>query len=91
MPDRQDRQEQWAVFWCSLLSPLLYGEIPPEETGRFLHNWRIRSTSFPMERAANRRGPHSGESGSGIGKEGWKDCFANAARTVASRGRPHWR
>ena len=25
-----DRQEQWAVFWCSLLSPLLYGEIPPQ-------------------------------------------------------------
>ncbi len=31
-----DQQEQWAVFWCSLLSPLLYGEIPPEEAGRFL-------------------------------------------------------
>ena len=24
-----DRQEQWAIFWCTLLSPLFYGEIPP--------------------------------------------------------------
>jgi hypothetical protein len=32
-----DRQERWAVFRCSLLSPLLYGEIPPEEAGRFLN------------------------------------------------------
>lgn len=31
-----DSQEQWAVFWCSLLSPLLFGEIPPEEAGAFL-------------------------------------------------------
>lgn len=36
MSDRQDRHQQWAVFWCSLLSPLLYGEVPPQEAGRFL-------------------------------------------------------
>ena len=33
MPDRQERQEQWAVFWCSLLAPLLYGQIPEDEAG----------------------------------------------------------
>lgn len=42
-----DRQEQWAVFWCSLLSPLLYGEIPPEETGRFLRQLASIEQVFP--------------------------------------------
>lgn len=42
-----DRQEQWAVFWCSLLSPLLYGEIPPEETGRFLRQLASTEQVFP--------------------------------------------
>lgn len=42
-----DRQEQWAVFWCSLLSPLLYGEIPPEEAGRFLNQLAATEHVFP--------------------------------------------
>ena len=42
-----DRAEQWAVFWCSLLSPLLYGEIPPEEAGRFLSELASSEQIFP--------------------------------------------
>ena len=42
-----ERQEQWAVFWCSLLSPLLYGEIPPEEAGRFLDQLASADQVFP--------------------------------------------
>jgi putative transposase len=42
-----DRQEQWAIFWCSLLSPLLYGEIPPEEAGRFLNQLASLEHVFP--------------------------------------------
>ena len=42
-----DRQEHWAVFWCSLLSPLLYGEIPPEEAGRFLNQLASLEHVFP--------------------------------------------
>ena len=42
-----DRQEQWAVFWCSLLAPLLYGEIPPEEVGRFLNELASIEHVFP--------------------------------------------
>ena len=30
-----EREERWAVFWCSLLSPLLYGEIPPKRPVAF--------------------------------------------------------
>jgi putative transposase len=42
-----DQQEQWAVFWCSLLSPLLYGEIPPEEAGRFIDQLASCEHVFP--------------------------------------------
>ena len=42
-----DQAEQWAVFWCSLLSPLLYGEIPPEEAGRFLSELASTDQVFP--------------------------------------------
>jgi transposase InsO family protein len=42
-----DQQEQWAVFWCSLLSPLLYGEVPPEEAGRFLSELASTEQVFP--------------------------------------------
>jgi transposase InsO family protein len=42
-----DRQERWAVFWCSLLSPLLYGEILPEEAGRFLDQLASIEQVFP--------------------------------------------
>ena len=42
-----DRQEQWAVFWCTLLSPLLYGEIPPQEAGGFLRQLASTEQVFP--------------------------------------------
>jgi putative transposase len=42
-----DRQEQWAVFWCSLLSPLLYGEIPPQEADRFIRQLASTEMVFP--------------------------------------------
>jgi putative transposase len=30
------KNEQWAVFWCDLLQPIIYEEISPEETNRYL-------------------------------------------------------
>jgi len=29
-------QEKWAIFWCDLLSPLIYDEIEAELTNRYL-------------------------------------------------------
>jgi transposase len=40
-------QEQWPVFWCSLLRPLLYGEIAPEEARGFLLNLASTACVFP--------------------------------------------
>lgn len=47
MTDKHDRQEAWAVFWCKLMSPLLYGEIPPEEAGDFLRQLADTEEFFP--------------------------------------------
>ncbi len=47
MTDKHDRQEEWAVFWCNLMSPLLYGEIPPEEAGDFLRQLADTEEFFP--------------------------------------------
>lgn len=47
MSSRQDRHEQWAVLWCSLLGPFLYGEIPAEEAGPFLRQLAQTECEFP--------------------------------------------
>jgi hypothetical protein len=47
MSSRQDRHEQWAVFWCSLLGPLLSGVIPAEEAGPFLRQLSQTEHNFP--------------------------------------------
>jgi transposase InsO family protein len=47
MSSRQDRHEQWAVVWCSLLGPLLSGVIPAEEAGAFLRELSQTEEDFP--------------------------------------------
>lgn len=47
MSSRHDRHERWAIFWCSLLDPLLYGDIPPEEAGPFLRQLADTECEFP--------------------------------------------
>ena len=42
-----DQKERWAIFWCSLLSPVLYGEIPQAEVGRFIADLISREHLFP--------------------------------------------
>ena len=47
MTNRADRHEQWAIFWCSLLQPLLGGEIPPQEAADFLRELTETDRLFP--------------------------------------------
>ena len=47
MANRVDRHEQWAIFWCSLLQPLLCGEISPEEAADFLRELTETERLFP--------------------------------------------
>ena len=40
-------QEKWAIFWCDLLSPLIYDEIEPELTNKFLKQLAGKQMTFP--------------------------------------------
>ena len=40
-------QEKWAIFWCDLLSPIIYDEIEAELTNRFLKQLARKTIRFP--------------------------------------------
>jgi transposase InsO family protein len=40
-------QEKWAIFWCELLTPIIYDEIAPELTHQFLKKLAKTKTRFP--------------------------------------------
>jgi transposase InsO family protein len=40
-------QEKWAIFWCDLLSPVIYDEIEAELTNRFLKQLASKTIRFP--------------------------------------------
>jgi len=39
--------EQWAVFWCDLLQPIIYSEISQKETHRYLKTLAHEKVVFP--------------------------------------------
>ena len=41
------KDEEWAIFWCTLLHPVLFGEIPSEETQDFLKKLAGEEHNFP--------------------------------------------
>jgi len=41
------KQEKWAIFWCDLLSPIIYEEIEPEKTHQFLKTLTKQPVCFP--------------------------------------------
>ena len=47
MSDRSDRHEQEAVFWCSLLQPLILEEVPRDEAATFLRQLADTEQLFP--------------------------------------------
>jgi len=46
-------QEKWAIFWCDLLSPVIYQEIEAELTNRFLKQLARKKIRFPDGRIGN--------------------------------------
>jgi putative transposase len=41
------KQEKWAIFWCELLHPLIFGQVDKEATNRFLKQLSQTPTLFP--------------------------------------------
>jgi len=46
-------QEKWAIFWCDLLSPVIYQEIEAELINRFLKQVARKKIRFPDGRIGN--------------------------------------
>ena len=42
-----DKDEKWALFWCSLLRPVLFGEIEAKEANRYLKGLAQQEYVFP--------------------------------------------
>jgi transposase InsO family protein len=41
------KHEKWAIFWCDLLSPVIYGDIGKESAHQFLKNLSKQAICFP--------------------------------------------
>ena len=41
------KQEKWAIFWCELLSPVIFEEIDPEQVHGFLKMTSEQEVVFP--------------------------------------------
>ncbi len=75
----KDKDLDWAVFWASLLQPVVLGEVPPEETGKFLRD------SSRMGGDAERLSPLCGESSKRIAKRDSRHSGESGEATAASR------
>ena len=42
-----DKDQKWAIFWCSLLQPVIFEEIESQEHYRFLKNLAQKKVLFP--------------------------------------------
>jgi len=43
----KQKDEKWAIFWCDLLHPILFGEVEPEQTQDFLKELSNKEIAFP--------------------------------------------
>ena len=41
------KDEKWAIFWCTLLKPMLFGEVPEAEVGPFLRKLSEKEVTLP--------------------------------------------
>ena len=43
----KQKKEKWAIFWCDLLSPIIYEEIDPEQKHQMLKELSLKAVVFP--------------------------------------------
>lgn len=43
----RDKDEKWALFWCNLLHPIIFGEIEKGETNKYLKDLSEKEYLFP--------------------------------------------
>ncbi len=79
------KEEQWAIFWCDLLSPAIYDEIEPELTNQFLKSLAAQEVRFP-EREVGKASLRTLRSKLNRYREGGFDALARKKRR--DRGLP---
>lgn len=43
----KDKEEKWALFWCDLLKPIIYGDIEQEQINQYLKELAQKEVIFP--------------------------------------------
>ena len=43
----KSKDEKWALFWCKLLHPIIFGEVEREQTNQFLKKLCLQEIVFP--------------------------------------------
>ncbi len=84
------KDETWALFWCSLLHPVLFGEIEPHEVTAFLRRLASEECAFPNGR---RKKPSLSTLCRKLGKyqKGGFEALERKARTDRGQVRAHER
>ncbi len=84
------KDEDWALFWCSLLHPVLFGEIEAHEVGAFLRQLASEERTFPNGR---RKKPSLSTLGRKLRKyeKGGFEALERKARTDRGQVRAHER
>ena len=43
----KEKEEKWALFWCDLLKPIIYGDIEQEQINQYLKGLAQKEVIFP--------------------------------------------
>ena len=46
----KSKDEKWALFWCKLLHPIIFGEVEREQTNQFLKKLCLQEIVFPNDK-----------------------------------------
>ena len=82
----KSKDEKWALFWCKLLHPIIFGEIEREQTNQFLKDICLQDIVFPTESGKDPVFPLSGENSTSIARTGFSLLRERRGLTVAHPG-----
>ncbi|MBE7546300.1 MAG: DDE-type integrase/transposase/recombinase [Planctomycetia bacterium] len=76
-------RRKWALFWCNLLHPVIFGEIEKEQTNLFLKNSAFRRSYSPTESGKDPLSLPSGENSTATAKMDSQSLQERRGATVA--------
>ncbi|WP_169703976.1 hypothetical protein [Candidatus Kuenenia stuttgartiensis] len=76
-------RRKWALFWCNLLHPVIFGEIEKEQTNLFLKKLCLQEVVFPTESGKDPLSLPSGENSTATAKMDFNLLQERRGATVA--------